>query len=391
MNLTRRQLLASFGAAGLLALWPASATFANSPSDTRLLVVLLRGGMDGLHALPMVADQNYRNLRARLLGDGPQAHPLDGTFGLHPKLDFMSELYAQKQLLPIVAVAPPYRQRSHFEAQDCVENGTATPSGARDGWMNRCVAALPGSDALAVASVMPLIMRGTAKVETWSPPLSNQVNPILLQRLQTLYAADPTLASAFEQTVAQASGEAASGGDRRGGFQQLMAAAARFMSAPNGARIGFVEDSGWDTHSNEANVLDRKFSELDAGLRAFHDGATTVWPKTVIVICTEFGRTAAVNGTIGTDHGVGTTAFLVGGAVNGGRVAGDWPGLKSSELNENRDLRATSDLRSVFRQVLTEHLGMGAEALDRRVFPGSAALPNLPGSRLTAATIVHVG
>ena len=391
MNLTRRQVLASFGAAGLLALWPASRSFANSPSDTRLLVVFLRGGMDGLHALPVIADPEYRRLRDRLLGDGPQPHPLDGTFGLHPKLDFMSQLYSQKQLLPIVAVAPPYRQRSHFEAQDCVENGTATPSGARDGWMNRCVAALPGSDALAVASVMPLIMRGPAKVETWAPPLSNEVNPILLQRLQTLYAADPALASAFEQTVAQAGGEVTGDGDRRGGFQQLMAAAAKFMSARNGPRIGFVEDSGWDTHSNEANVLDRKFAELDAGMRAFHDGATTVWPKTVIAICTEFGRTVAVNGTGGTDHGVGTTAFLAGGAVNGGQIGGDWPGLKPSELNENRDVRATSDLRSVFRQLLAEHLGIGAEALDRQVFPNSAALPNLPGARLTTATIVHSG
>ena len=379
MSLSRRQFIASLGAGSLLTLWSAANALA-SGDDTRLLVVLLRGGLDGLHALPPQSDTAYARLRGALASK--DALKLDGSFALHPSLKFMHELYGQKQLLPVVAVAPPYRERSHFDAQDCLENGTAKPGGGGSGWLNRCVAAMPGSEGLAIAGVMPLIMRGEGEVTTWSPPLPQEINPILVQKLQPLYSADPALAQAFARAVetegaedAAMSGETSGKGPgaRRAGARlpQTMAAAARFMAKGDGPRIGFVEDSGWDTHGNQAGVLQRKLAELDNALRSYRDGMTAQWPRTVVAVVTEFGRTAAVNGTGGTDHGTGGVAFLAGGAVRGGHVLGDWPGLAPAQLNDGRDLRTTTDLRALFKGVLAQHLALPEAALETRVFPDS--------------------
>lgn len=370
--MTRRQFVAALGASSFLTLWPATNALA-SGSDSRMLVVLLRGGLDGLHALPPVADPAYIRLRGALAPDDPLK--LDGSFALHPSLKFMHQLYIEKQLLLVLAVAPPYRQRSHFDAQDCLENGTAEPGGST-GWLNRCVAALPDSEGLAIATVMPLILRGEGEATTWSPPLPQEVNPILLQRLQLLYASDPALADAFSRAIeTEAAGEMAmqGKGGKRAGVQlpQTMAAAARFMSKAEAPRIGFVEDSGWDTHGNQAGVLARKLAELDNALRAYRDGMAARWDRTTVLVVTEFGRTAAVNGTGGTDHGTGGVAFLLGGGVRGGRIAGDWPGLSTSDLNEGRDLRATTDLRSLFKGVLATQLQVSEAVLDARVFPDS--------------------
>lgn len=380
MSMTRRQFVTALGASSLLTLWPGAPAFA-SGSDARMLVVLLRGGLDGLHALSPVGDPAYARLRGALAPD--DALKLDGSFALHPSLTFMHQLYAEKQLLPVLAVAPPYRQRSHFDAQDCLENGTATPGGST-GWLNRCVAALPGSEGLAIATVMPLILRGGGEATTWSPPLPHEVNPILLQRLQPLYAADPALADAFSRAI-ETEGANDMGGQgkagKRAGVQlpQTMAAAARFMAKAEGPRIGFVEDSGWDTHNNQAGVLTRKLTELDNALHAYHDGMAAQWDRTTVLVVTEFGRTAAVNGTGGTDHGTGGVAFVLGGGVRGGRIAGDWPGLSASALNEGRDLRATTDLRALFKGVLAKQLQLPESVLDTRVFPDSKAVKPMDG------------
>lgn len=376
MRLSRRHFIGAAGAALTLSLWPSLGAFA-AASDRRLLVVLLRGGVDGLHVLPPRDDAAYARLRGAL---APQdARPLNADFALHPSLAHAHSLYARGQLLPVVAIAPPYRQRSHFEAQDCLENGTASASGAATGWLNRCVAAMHGGQALAVSAVMPLIMRGPGAATTWSPPLPEQVNPILLQRLQALYAADPQLAGAFASAL-EHQGMGMDAGQARGGrLPQAMAAAARFMAAADGPRLGFVEDSGWDTHSNQAAVLKRKLDELDAGLRAFEQGAAPIWERTAIAIVSEFGRTAAVNGTAGTDHGTGGLALLAGGAIKGGRIAGDWPGLAPSALNEGRDLRATADLRGLFKGLLAAHLRLSESALETQVFPDSRAVRAMQG------------
>lgn len=391
-NINRRQFLAgAITAAGALVLWP-KLTFAATGSDTRFLLVLLRGGLDGLEAVPPYGDPGYSAIRGALAlspqgsaqPNGTPAHKLDGTFALHPSLDYAAQLYAQGQFMPLVAAAPPYWGRSHFDAQDCLENGTAEPHGAQTGWLNRCVASMPGVEGLAVATVMPLSMRGPGRVSSWSPPLPTQVNPILLQRLQPLYAADTRLADAFSRAVIQQQDAPmqahppmdAPGTPRKkanlGQLPALMGAAGGFMAKANGPRVGFVEDNGWDTHANEAAILARKLAELDAGIKAYRDAMGDAWNRTVVAIVTEFGRTAAINGTGGTDHGTGGAMFLAGGALRGGRVAGQWPGIARGELYQDRDLHATTDLRAVFKGVLALHLGVSESALEAVVFPGSA-------------------
>jgi uncharacterized protein (DUF1501 family) len=373
MSWTRRGFIGAAGALTSLTLWPSLGMAA--ANDTRMLVVLLRGGVDGLHVVVPRNDPAYARLRGSLAP--ADARALDADFSLHPSLSFAHELYGRKQLLPVVAIAPPYRQRSHFEAQDCLENGTARPGGISTGWLNRCVSAMSGSEALSLTTVMPLIMRGPGDATTWSPPLPEEVNPVLLQRLQILYAADPKLAGSFARAVE--SQDMGMSGGKGGRLPQAMASAAGFMAKANGPRIAFVEDSGWDTHSNQAAVLTRKLKELDAGLRAFRDGMAPLWNRTVVAVLSEFGRTAAANGTGGTDHGTGGVALLAGGAVKGGRIAGDWPGLAQGALNEGRDLRATSDTRALLKGVLASHLRVPESVLETKVFPDSRDVRAIEG------------
>ncbi len=413
---TRRDVLKGFATSALaLTLFPrfvfaGTGTSPSVASSSRLLVLMLRGGLDGLHALPPMGDGAWGALRSGLAfapnGQAAKPLPLDRNFALHPALSYASELYQNKQFLPVVAIAPPYRNRSHFDAQDCLENGTIRPRGALDGWMNRCVSAMRGEDGMAIANAMPLIMRGQAKVSSWSPPLPVGADPALMQRLDTLYAEDKQLAEAFQLAVAESQTGVeplvdaeqtsmksdaskamdpmpANGGKAlrgRAALPGLMAAAGRFMSKPDGPQLTFVEDTGWDTHANETAMLNIKLAQLDAGLRSLHEAlGDAAWSRTAVVVVTEFGRTARPNGTGGTDHGVGGAAFLAGGAIAGGRVAGRWPGLSPQDLNENRDLQATTDMRALFKGLLASHLGVPKSILDSAVFPDSAAIRPMDG------------
>jgi uncharacterized protein (DUF1501 family) len=432
---TRRELLKAMAAGAVtLTLWPRMAWSASASSaQPLLLVVMLRGGLDGLHALPPIGDNAWGALRGSLPfapGDNnAKPLPLDRNFALHPSLQYAAQLYQQKAFLPVVAIAPPYQGRSHFEAQDCVENGSAHPSGAPDGWMNRCVASLRGEEGLAIATAMPLIMRGSGNVSTWSPPLPEGVDPGLLQRLDTLYAEDPRLAEAYSRAVAESHDDATMGmgalaqspkqpspepakqymqqiirqasGDptpnpqasqrqpnANGGLPAMMAAAGRFMARQGGPQIAFVEDTGWDTHAAEVAPRQRKLGQLDAGLKNYHEAMGTAWDRAVVVVVTEFGRTAKVNGTGGTDHGTGGVSFLAGGAVAGGRIAGQWPGIGPQDLNEDRDVHATTDMRALFKGVLAAHLGVPNATLDAKVFPDSAAVKPMGGLLRASRAVV---
>ena len=376
LRVTRRGLLLGAAGGALVTLWP-GASAQGGAAPKRLLVVMLRGALDGLHLLPP-DEAAYAAARGPLAVRDALA--LDGGFALHPALSGAHALYARKQLLPVVAVAPPYRQRSHFEAQDCLENGTAGPSGARDGWLGRCVDALPGAEAVAVAPVMPLSLRGADAARTWSPPLPQALAPSLASQLEALYAADERLAPVYAAAMRDSpAGGAGNGGGGVFRLPQAMAAAAGLMTAGAGMRVGFVEDSGWDTHRGQAAVLARKLGELDAGLKAARDGFGDAWSGTVVAVVTEFGRTVAVNGTGGTDHGTGGMALLAGGAVRGGRIAGDWPGLAPGQLNDGRDLRATTDLRALFKTLALSHLGVAESAVETRLFPDSRTVRPLDG------------
>jgi uncharacterized protein (DUF1501 family) len=374
--LNRREFVMGLAAASTLGAIPKFA-FGASGQGTRLLLVMLRGAMDGMDALRAYGDPNFLSLRSTLIDHGDIGHKLDANFALHPSLVYANSLFAKKELLPIVAVAPPYRLRSHFDAQDCLENGTEKPGGASNGWLDRCVRAMPGSEGLALAAVMPLIFRGGGKVSNWSPPLKQTADDGLLQRLQLLYANDSALSENFNKALL---GEQAGMdkpdmmiGNARGGGQlvTMMTAAGGFMSKPDGPRVAFVEDTGWDSHRGQAVQLKRKLAELDAGLKAFNTAATSIWSQTIVVVVTEFGRTAALNGTGGTDHGTGGLMLMAGGAVQGGRVMGQWPGLGSRDLYEGRDLRTTTDMRSVFKALSAQHLGVAESAVESQLFPDS--------------------
>ena len=404
MLFDRRSILKAAGiAAASAALKPAFA-FAATPGEARLVVVLLRGALDGLTAAPPYGDPAYASLRGELAiarpGGSNGAHDLNGFFGLHPALAGLSASYAKKELIVFHAVATPYRERSHFDGQDLLENGTPLPHGAQDGWLNRALLSLPrksNAPGLAVGQNVPLILRGPAKVTSWAPDVLPAADSDTIARLMDLYADDKVLGPALAQglsTTALLNDSGVAGADQKGmGMAGGGANPAKFASAvaksvgtllaaPDGPRVAVFELTGWDTHANEgadAGVLAQRLGALDAAIASLAEALGPSWRDTAVLAVTEFGRTAAANGTRGTDHGTGAAAFLVGGAVKGGRVIVDWPGLSSGVLYQGRDLAPTMDLRAVCKGVLSEHLGLGADALGNRVFPESGAVAPLSG------------
>ena len=378
----RRQFLAGSAKLAMFAGLPSLAR-SQSADDPRLVVVILRGGLDGLAAVAPYGEPRYRSLRGSLAIDSPgQANgllTLDGLFGLNPSLTMMHEFYTSGELAVLHAVATPYRQRSHFDGQKVLENGADDPGSQRDGWLNRAVG-LDGAGAVALSQNIPLLLRGDASVTSWAPSRLPTADDDLLARVADLYAHNPHLAGRLEEAVRAR--EIAGDGDGQAQLWSVIRAAARFLSAPDGPRLAVLETGGWDTHANQGagqGQLAARLGALDAGIAALRQELGTVWQNTVVVIATEFGRTVAVNGTRGTDHGTAGCAFLAGGAVHGGRVIADWPGLGSGDLREDRDLRPTIDLRAVFKGTLAEHLAADVAQLNREVFPGSSDIAPLAG------------
>jgi uncharacterized protein (DUF1501 family) len=410
MDSTRRDILRASLAAGIAAsggLLASRVSMAAAGSgDNRFVFVLLRGALDGLAAVPPVGDPDYARLRGELALSGVASlERLDGLFALHPSLQFLAEQWKSKQLAVIHAVATPYRERSHFDAQDVLETGFARPHAVQSGWLNRALAGMPdrGGNArnmgVALGANTPLVMRGPTEVASWSPGRMPDLESDTLQRIAELYADDrllsQRLADALEADAIanSAQGDAMGAAGRNDGsaaarnagaqVEKTARATAEFLSRPDGPRVAVFETTGWDTHANqgaEAGVLGLRLRALDAGLRGLREALGPAWNNTVVLVATEFGRTAAINGTRGTDHGTGAAAFLLGGAVRGGRIIGDWPGLSATALYEGRDLRPTTDMRSVVKSVLHDHMQVSRRLLDESVFPDSGAagyLPNL--------------
>lgn len=386
MHATRRGVL---GGAALAALSFPTRGFAQDAAEKRLLVVILRGGMDGLAAAPATGDPDYARLRGRLAIDG--ALPLDARFGLHPNLRKLHAMYGAGELLCIHAAATGYRDRSHFDAQNMLETGGAAPFARTEGWLNKALAALPGAGrrelGVAMAAQTPLVLRGDAPVTNWSPSALPDVQPDTVTRLMDLYGRrDPALAAALQSAIAAndlAAGAGEMGG--RGGARQLASlarVAATFLKQPDGPVAAVLEMGNWDTHANQGlaqGVLARNFALLDDGLDTFKAEMGPLWRSTVVVVATEFGRTVAPNGAQGTDHGTASAAFLIGGAVAGGRVLADWPGLSEGALYQRRDLAPTTDLRAVLKGVLGDHLALTHAALTRDVFPGAESARPIQG------------
>jgi uncharacterized protein (DUF1501 family) len=318
---------------------------------------------------------------------------LDSFFGLHPSMPEFSRMYANKQAAVIHAVSTPYRDRSHFDGQDVLESGYAGPGRVQSGWLNRALEALPRGErvtsALAVGPTTPLVLRGAAPTVGWAPVALPQADDDTAMRLVELYRhRDPALATALSQGLQLE--KAALGNDMKpqpGGnavtaMRTVARGAAKLMVADDGPRIAALAFDGWDTHANEGGPVGRLallLSGLDGAFAEFQSGLGDHWRNTVIVVATEFGRTAHVNGTEGTDHGTGTIALLAGGAIKGGRVISDWPGLKPANLYQARDLAPTTDLRAVVKGVLADHLGINERVLAQTVFPDSAAARPMKG------------
>jgi uncharacterized protein (DUF1501 family) len=409
-------------------------TFAGSANGgkPRLVFVILRGALDGLATVPPCGDPGYAALRGDLAiapaGTAGGALALDGLFGLHPALGFMQQSYAARELIVFHAVASPYRDRSHFDGQNVLETGYPQPHAVQSGWLNRALAAMPAGRTAAkergisIAPTAPLVMRGPASVTSWSPSHLAPLDDDTLQRIADLYSRDALLkqklaealaaqAIADENSAAAAAPMAGSGGQggdsgtvgdggnagdgamsrrpllaRRGKpgaqYAEIVGAAARFLRQENGPQVAVFDTTGWDTHFNEGGAkgqLAARLAVLDSALRTLKAGLGPVWSDTAVLLATEFGRTVAENGTRGTDHGTATAAYLLGGAVNGGRVIADWPGLSPRKLYQDRDLAPTLDLRSVMKGVLADHLAVPARALENTVFPESRQARPLTG------------
>jgi uncharacterized protein (DUF1501 family) len=314
----------------------------------------------------------------------------------------LHRLYQSGQAIVVHAVATPYRERSHFDGQDVLESGFARPGYADTGWLNRALTVLapddrvsPGTNkarAFAVGPISPLVVRGPAPVLSWAPSRLPAVSDDTTLRLLDLYRhTDPTLARVLEDRIDLATlmpgNSRGRGADEKGPaiqvgnisqvrayFAEAAGTAAQFLANTDGPRVGALALDGWDTHNNEGAVsgrLSQLLGALDAALAAIETNMGGAWNETVVTLITEFGRTARINGTEGTDHGTATVALLVGGALKGGRVIADWPGVKQSNLYQNRDLRATTDLRAVLKGLLRDHLRIDERALMTEVFPDS--------------------
>jgi len=377
---SRRLLLAAGGAA--LA-FPAFG-WAQSANKKKLVLVILRGGMDGLSAVAPIGDPDYARARGRLAIENGLR--LDADFVLNPRLTNMHALFQAGEMLPVHACATPYRERSHFDAQNVLETGADAPFARDAGWLNLALGSLqrgPRERGVALAQQIPLVLRGPAATATWSPSSLPEPDADTLARLLDLYErSDPALAEALRDAAAAN----ALAGDAQVRNQRSVAALARvaanFLKQPEGPIAAMIETTGWDTHANQGlalGALARNLAALDDGVMALKTELGPAWADTIVVIVTEFGRTVAPNGAGGTDHGLASAAFLAGGAIAGGRVLADWPGLSPDALHERRDLRATTDLRGVLKGILSDHLSVSDGALEREAFPDSAAAQKTEG------------
>lgn len=371
---------------GLTAAWTLGQTslaVAAAPTDRRLVVVLLRGALDGMAAVVPYGDPDLARLRPGLVPPEP-GQPrglldLGGFFGLHPALAGVHEMVLASQATFVHAVAGPYRSRSHFDAQDYLEGGGEQRMSS--GWLNRAVAHIPGrraNEALALGITTPLILRGPAPVGNYAAAGDAGIHPDLYARIADLAHDDALLGPVIREGLRDRGFSHATlagleqTGDRNA-FANLAAAAGRLLATADGPRVAAMEIGGWDTHAQQMQRLDAPLRQLDAGLVALRTALGSAWAQTAVLVVTEFGRTARVNGTRGTDHGTGGVALVLGGAIAGGHVAGTWPGLTEANLFENRDLAPTLDVRALAMGLLIRHMGLAPASL-ADVFPGSGSL-----------------
>jgi uncharacterized protein (DUF1501 family) len=403
---SRRELLL---ASGTLFAWAYLPKLARAEGrDPRFLTIVLRGALDGLATVAPVGDPDWVSLRgdnALTLDGKTSALKLDDFFALNPAMPNLHRMFKANEAIVVHAAATPYRERSHFDGQDVLESGVEKPGATYTGWLNRLLMGLAPGDrvssnggrAFAVGPVTPLVVRGPAPVLSWSPRRALPASDDTIMRLLDLYRhTDVNFARVLEsrtkltaiappgsmeqKPIGQIS--APDLAQLRAYFSEAVGTAAKFLAQPDGPRVGALSLDGWDTHYNEGIAtgwLAQLLGALDGALVAVQDNMGPAWRETVVVLVTEFGRTARINGTDGTDHGTATVMLLVGGALKGGRVIADWPGLKAADLLENRDLKPTIDVRAVLKGLLKDHLRANDHALAADVFPGSANVKPIAG------------
>ena len=382
MSLDRRSFL---GATTLLG--APQVLFAQAATERRFIFIIQRGAADGLNIVIPYAEPAYASQRGALAIDAQAALKLDGTFALHPALPKLRELYGAGEASFLHAVASPYRDRSHFDGQNVLETGGRAPYQLKDGWMNRLLGLLPrnGKDAIAFSSAVPMALQGGAEVTTYAPSTLPQANEDLMARVAQLYASDGQLQALWTSAL-EARGMAGTGMGGAGNRQDAAALgriAAGFLVRPDGPRLAMIETSGWDTHSGQDARLAFQLRGLDGLIGALRDGMGTAWAQTVVVVATEFGRTVAANGTGGTDHGTAAAAMVIGGAVHGGRILADWPGLTQANLFEGRDLKPTLGLDMLIASACAETFRLDTERTVRVLFPD--AVPSKVVHRLLRA------
>jgi uncharacterized protein (DUF1501 family) len=376
--IARRQLLSAAAlGAGALFVAPGIA-LATAATERRFVFIIQRGAADGLDILRPTSDPAFAPLRGKLIGETPGTK-LDAMFSLHPALIEVGKMYAQQQALFVHAIASPYRDRSHFDGQNVLETGGMQPYVVRDGWLNRLVSMLPraSDEAIAIAATIPTALRGPVQVASYAPSALPHAADDLMTRVTALYDADPQLHPIWASAL-ETRGLATDVGPRQDPAS-LGKLTASFLTKPNGPRIAMLETLGWDTHNAQTGRLANQLKNLDALLAALRDGLGSAWATTTVLIATEFGRTVAVNGTGGTDHGTGSVAMLVGGAVKGGRVIADWPGLAPAKLYDARDLRPTASLDTLIAGAAAESLGLDPSRVAQALYKKAGSVAPITG------------
>lgn len=366
----RRSFLRGAGTLGVLGGFAPRLAFAKAATAKRFVFIIQRGAADGMGIVGPVGDPAFVGARGDLAADVAQGKKLDAMFALHPALATTAGLYGQGQALFAHAVASPYRDRSHFDGQNVLETGGTSAYQLKDGWLNRLLALLPADEkAIALAATVPLALRGPVEVASYAPSSLPDASDDLLMRVTQMYQGDAQLHGIWEQATAtrMLTSDLASDNGRNAAATGDLAA--KMLTAENGSRIAMIETGGWDTHAGQRGRLAGQLNGLDQMVGALQKGLGPLWSNTVVLVATEFGRTVKINGTQGTDHGTGSVAMLMGGAVNGGRVVADWPGLTDAALYENRDLKPTLGLDAVIGSTLAAHFELSPAVTARKLFP----------------------
>ncbi len=370
----RRNLLAAMGLSALGLAAPKMA-FAKTGSSKKFILILQRGAADGLMALAPTGDSQFSSVRAPFMRDIKDGRRIDSFFTLHAAMPNIARLYGERDALFAHAVASSYRERSHFDGQNILETGGNSPYAIKSGWMNRLIGLLPGAQgrrAIALASALPQVLRGDNAAASFAPNNRRSPNAALLDRLSDLYSDEPLLSNAWEQArmTQDMVGDTGKIGPRD--MAAIGALMAKIVKGPGGASLAMYETSGWDTHAAQSFRSKTELGKLDSLIGALKTGLGTDWQDTVILVATEFGRTVAMNGTQGTDHGTGSLAYLIGGGVRGGRIIADWPGLAERQLYQKRDLMPTQSLEMLMAGTIGGHFGLDSAKVAAELYPGAA-------------------